>query len=379
MISLLVAACSGVLAYMLNRILIRFSNKMGSLSEGNKKSDVRWASHAKPLVGGITFFLMFLAGALLLFAATDAQPLAGRADFFVLLLAGTIGFIIGLSDDAYNTTPGLKFLGQLGCGVLLIVFGLGIHLTGIAWLDATLTLFWVVGIMNSFNMMDNMDAASGTFSFGVLIITVLSLYLAGLTGGFYWLLTISLLGTHLGFLYLNWKPSKLYMGDTGSQFLGLLLAFYGIKFFWNTPAIGTADGIRQFMLPILVFLTTIMDTCFVTVARLARRQSPFVGGKDHITHHLVYLGIPEGVVPVILGFVTVLSGAVGIATMYFVPVWNGLYSMLIISYVAVVFLTFGLLYAKAKSLHTRREAQRLASHPELGKANAVPARQLQSA
>lgn len=379
MISLLVACLSAVLAFLLNRIFIRFSKKMGSMSENNKKTDIRWASHTKPLVGGITFFLLFLASALFIFSIAGTQGISGQEDFYVLLLAGTIGFIIGLSDDAYNTTPGLKFLGQVGCGVILIAFGFGIHLTGIYWIDAMLTLLWVVGIMNSFNLMDNMDAASGTFSLGVLVTTSVALFLSGLTGGFYWLLTIALLGSHIGFLYLNWKPSKLYMGDTGSQFLGLVLAFYGIKFFWNTQAVGETDMVRQFMLPILVFLTTIMDTCFVTVARLARKQSPFVGGKDHITHHLVYLGISEGVVPIILGFVTVLSGSIAIAAMYFVPSWNGLYSALIIGYVAVVFATFAILYIKAKSLHELREFERLATHPEIGKSKAPQPRQLQSA
>lgn len=350
--SVVIFLVAALLAYTVNIILVRFSKKLGALSEGNKRGELRWASHSKPLVGGIVFFLIFLVAALLLYIVQDLLVVGPGLGFVALVIAGTIAFVVGLSDDAYNTTPGLKFLGQLSCGILLIAFGQGVSFSGIALLDHGLTLLWVVGIMNSFNMLDNMDGVSGSLSFGIITTTATSLVLFGLGGGFYFYLLLAMAGAHMGFLVLNWRPSKLYMGDTGSQFLGLFLAFIGIQFFWNLPAEGLQSLQRQFLLPQLVFLPTIMDTTFVTVARLARRQSPFVGGKDHISHHLVYVGLPERFVPVVFGGLTLLSGAIALYAMRFVAGWQTLYSVLVLAYVAVVFVVFAIVYRLGAKAHT---------------------------
>ncbi|HHG86152.1 MAG TPA: undecaprenyl/decaprenyl-phosphate alpha-N-acetylglucosaminyl 1-phosphate transferase, partial [Bacteroidetes bacterium] len=119
-------------------------------------------------------------------------------------------------------------------------------------------------------------------------------------------------GTFVGFLIINWRPARIYMGDTGSQFLGALLAFVGVKFFWNFEYVpdDMANAAIRMLLPIMVFLVPIMDTSFVTIGRLMRGQSPFVGGKDHLTHSMSYLGVRQSVVPVVLGVVSLISGSV---------------------------------------------------------------------
>lgn len=347
-----------LLGYGLNMILIRFSDKLGAIQSGGTGNQVRWASHAKPLVGGIPFFIIFLIAALAYAVLNPAPDQLGG--FMPLLVTGTLGFIIGLVDDAYNTIPMLKFVGQVLCGIILIAMGVSIQLFGIWWLDYAITLFWVVGIMNSFNMIDNMDGVSGSLSLGILLCTLVIIGLTNQHDTLFWTLTISMLGAHVAFLILNWSPSKLYMGDTGSQFLGIFLAFYGIKFFWNLPtASGTYDFTRQLLLPLLAFSMTIMDTTFVTFARLGRKQSPFVGGRDHITHHLCYLGMKERNVPLIIISVTMVSSMLLISTLTWFNQWSLQHTLLLFGYLGALFLVFAMLYRRGlEKLRSRKQESR---------------------
>jgi UDP-GlcNAc:undecaprenyl-phosphate/decaprenyl-phosphate GlcNAc-1-phosphate transferase len=109
---------------------------------------------------------------------------------------------------------------------------------------------------------------------------------------------LSLLGGLSGFLIFNWHPSKMFMGDTGSQFLGIFLAIMGIEFCWNVPVMNQ-DGapgyfpLKNIILVVLVFILPLTDTATVFFNRLAKGKSPFIGGKDHTTHHLFFKGITE--------------------------------------------------------------------------------------
>jgi UDP-GlcNAc:undecaprenyl-phosphate GlcNAc-1-phosphate transferase len=110
----------------------------------------------------------------------------------------------------------------------------------------------------------------------------------------YFITMLGVLAALLGFLYYNWNPSKIYMGDTGSQFLGVFLAAIGILYLWNGHAeINFRIQTKQFVVALLVFIVPIIDTTTVTINRLLKGQSPFVGGKDHTTHHLSYLGLSD--------------------------------------------------------------------------------------
>ncbi|MEZ4830002.1 MAG: hypothetical protein R3C61_27520, partial [Bacteroidia bacterium] len=143
-------------SYMLNKILYRFSRNFGVESR-QAQNLVRWSSTSKPTTGGISFYITFLVGIILLLVL---QPNTNVVTTRVLplFLSATLAFMIGFADDAYGTHPGLKFLGQVGCGLILIFFGMQIRFF-VMWspdlwiLDTVLTIFWVVGIMNSLNML----------------------------------------------------------------------------------------------------------------------------------------------------------------------------------------------------------------------------------
>lgn len=310
---------SAGLAYLLNRILIRYSKQLRN-GEASREDGVRWGSRSKPVVGGITFFVLFLIG---LLASTIAQPEADNLSLGSILSVGIVAFLIGLSDDAYNTRPLLKFGGQVFCGVLLVVFGDGISLFGTPWADVPLTLLWVVGIMNSYNMLDNMDGVSGATALSVFISAAVFMGMSGATAGLIWPMSFVMIGALLGFLWLNWKPSKLYMGDTGSQLLGAFLAYVGIKVFWNASDLnGAYHYSEQLILPVLVFGMMILDTTIVVIARIRRGQSPFVGGRDHTTHGLVYFGLRESRVPVVFLLGGLLLGGLGIYAVWQSATWE---------------------------------------------------------
>lgn len=364
---------AALFGYLLNRILIRLSHRLGRLNPGEQKQ-IRWASHSKPLVGGITFYITFLiAGATAVF-----MPGGGQAAFFegfgALMLVSTLGFLIGLADDAYETRPFLKFLGQFLCGAVLVGFGVTINLTGFWPADAALTVFWTVGIMNSVNMLDNMDAVTGTVAATIIFVAISVWTALRINYTLEYYVYAAIFGSIVGFLVLNWNPSKLYMGDTGSQFLGAFLAYLGIRMFWNQPYTSAeGDGLilRQGLLAALAFLVPIMDTTFVTVVRLSKGKSPFVGGRDHTTHHLSYLGVPDKFVPVIMGATSVLSGGLAAFAILAVANWSVEYVWLFGGYVAVVFGLFVYLYRKgAANLKLRNltsKAQALSSVAETSK------------
>ena len=372
---------SALFSFLLNQLLYRYSRTLGTrATEG--QGVVRWGSTSKPTIGGISFFVTFLL-ATLVFFLTQAVEFDQLTEFLGLIVTVTLGFFIGLQDDAYNTRPVLKFLGQVTCGIVLIIFNTYIQLFNNPILDYSLTIFWVVGIMNSINLLDNMDGVTGTVSLVVCTITVLLLSL--FSGGYYrasvnpfFFTMLALCGSFIGFLVLNWKPSKIYMGDTGSQFLGAFLAFIGIKFLWNIQAFNPAiDPSMQVIVPVMVFLVPIMDTTFVFIARIARGSSPFVGGKDHLTHHMSYLGVAEQYVPFLLGVVSLVSGLLAIISVKFVAYWTVFHTIVFSAFIVISFVIFFLLFKRGERIGYIRErfSKTLSRHYEEKQKGARPDRE----
>ena len=162
------------------------------------------------------------------------------------------------------------------------------------WLNVILTIFWVVGMMNSINMLDNMDSIT-TITSIFIILTLVGISLPfSVTNNVELFLLITTLGALSGFLIYNWNPSRLFMGDTGSMFLGMFLAYFSIKFLWNSGVnSGDQNIFSNLSLVLITFVTPIIDTTFVTIRRIMRGQSPMVGGRDHTTHTLSYRGLSD--------------------------------------------------------------------------------------
>jgi UDP-GlcNAc:undecaprenyl-phosphate GlcNAc-1-phosphate transferase len=277
---------------LINSILLRFVKTLGTKNQPG--ASVRWSSQTKPAIGGLSLFIIFFISFSVYSIAFDAREVFESGRIVGLLTAGTIGFLMGLTDDAYNTRPILKFLAQVMCGVILVSTGSQITFFNYAYLDTLLSVVWVVGIMNSINMLDNMDGIAASVSAFIIVAALMNLVLASNYTDVDFMVLLGVLAGLLGFLFFNWNPSSMYMGDTGSQFLGVVLAYVGIHYCWNVESLVDGGGSWLSIAALLVvFLLPITDTTVVTVNRLRKGQSPFVGGKDHTTHNLGYLGLTD--------------------------------------------------------------------------------------
>lgn len=300
----LILGVTFIFSVIVNGILLKFAQTLGIRQHMQRQ--IRWNPSVRPALGGISFYVVFLLAFIFLFLINHVVPLNfSSLGLFGTLTVCSLAFIMGLADDAYNTQPLLKFITQLVCALILVFTGTYIRIFENDFLNYALTILWVVGLMNSLNMLDNMDAITTIVSIIVLSFTiVLNISLkAGLSA--LPMLSIGVLGALLGFLIYNWHPAKMFMGDTGSQFLGVFLAIVGIKYCWNVSEFapsGIHPAVTGFLATIGVFVLPITDTATVTINRMRRGQSPFVGGKDHTTHHLFFKGITEKRIAVLYAF-----------------------------------------------------------------------------
>ncbi len=329
-----------VLSMICNEILLRFSKSLGI--RNNNDVVVRWSNESKPSLGGISFFIVFIFVSIVYSIIFFEKNIFHDYQYVGLILAGSIAFLMGLADDAYNTKPLAKLAIQIICGLVFVYTGTVLNLFHIFALDALLTIIWVVGIMNSLNMLDNMDGITGTTVFFVLLTCLFSGWLLFNFEIDIWSITvISMIGAVSGFLVYNVNPSKLFMGDAGSQFIGLFVAFFAIKNLWNLGPITQHSSWIGIIITLIVFTPAAADTFTVIINRLKKGKSPMVGGKDHTTHHLVYAGYKDKSVWYIfvgIGFVSTVLALVMITFLR-----NGIIIPIVFS--SLYFLSvFGLLY-----------------------------------
>jgi len=196
--------------------------------------------------------------------------------------------LVGLWDDIKSLNPLPRFIGQSIAGlVVAIILILNDNIgnpTGITVLDAVITVLWIVGICNSINFFDNLDGGAA----GTVAITAISLTYLAITGDQYFIAALSVVvaGSTLGFLIWNRAPARIYMGDAGALFLGLLIATLTVRF---DPS--TDNSVSSFAIPVLLLAIPILDTTVAVLSRLRRKISPFQGGKDHLSHRLVRSGL----------------------------------------------------------------------------------------
>jgi UDP-GlcNAc:undecaprenyl-phosphate GlcNAc-1-phosphate transferase len=273
------------LSWILTGLLRRIALHVGLTDkpDGGRKSQ----KQPIPYLGGIGIILSFL---LVLFFGLLYQEVTRETliDVIYLVLPATILGFIGLWDDVKNLSPQFRLMIQVIMGLagsLTITFGsTSGSATSNRSLDLLLSIFWIVGITNAINFFDNMDggAAVATFmtSIGMMIYGILTNqpYISGFSA--------LLMGSLVGFFLWNRRPARIYMGDAGALFLGILLATIVIRI---DPA--TDSKITSLALPILFLALPILDTSVVVISRILRGQSPLQGGQDHLSHRLALKGI----------------------------------------------------------------------------------------
>ncbi len=329
-----------IFSFLINSLFLRFAKTLG-IRGGNEGTVIRWASQSKPAVGGFSFYIIFLLSITAYSVFFNSHQVFLNKQFIGFLLATMLGFLLGLADDAHDTRPFLKVTTQLTCAVLLMVTGTVINISPYLYVNYAFTLIWVVGIMNSLNMLDNMDAIAASVSIIIILAGASVMILKGDLTNISFIIMVGIAGALIGFLYFNWHPSKMFMGDTGSQFLGVFLAFIGIHCFWNsTPPSNEIINIKSLILPLLVFIMPIVDTTVVVINRLSKKQSPFIGGKDHTTHALAFLGMSDSQVAFLFIAISSLSIFFVVIAEKVIVNWNNAYTALFAAYFLVILIIF---------------------------------------
>jgi UDP-GlcNAc:undecaprenyl-phosphate GlcNAc-1-phosphate transferase len=319
-----------------NILLLRFSESLGIRNKND--ITVRWSNESKPSLGGISFFIAFIIGTMAYSVVFMDENVFKNHQFVGLMAAGIMSFVMGLSDDAYNTKPWIKLLVQISCGVIFVITKSMIVMTGLYWIDAVITVIWVVGVMNSLNMLDNMDGITGTTVLFILLTCLACEVILFDWNMNIWTLTLLVqIGALVGFLRFNINPSRLFMGDAGSQFIGLFTAFFAIHHLWGVGEATHLTPWTGLFVTLIAFTPAATDTLTVVINRLKKGQSPMVGGKDHTTHHLVYSGLKDRQVWYVFLVISSLSALIAVLSITFAKWGNPWMAAFLTLYFAVVF------------------------------------------
>jgi len=258
----------------------------------------RWHQRHTALLGGVAIALVALAGGWLV-------DLSGQLR--VLLLVGAGVAVLGLTDDVVNLRPSTKLVVEIALASVLVYFGYRLHWFESLTLDALVTLLWVVGVTNAFNLLDNMDglcAGIGIIAAGAFLVGALDAA-QPLQAGY----LAVLMGALCGFLVYNFSPASIFMGDTGSLFIGLTLSALAL----DAAGAGGGAGLLSIVgAPVLLLLIPIFDTTLVTVLRILSGRKPSEGGRDHSSHRLVAIGLPERTAVMVLWTLAALGALIGI-------------------------------------------------------------------
>ena len=232
-----------------------------------------------------------------------------------ILLASVIIFLFGLWDDSRRLSPLWKLVGQLLATIILISQGVHIRMLGsLTVLNMALTLIWIIGMTNAFNLVDSMDG--------------LAVGLAAIASAFFMLVTVDadqpplsllsaiILGSSIGLLYFNTLPAHTFLGDSGAQFLGFILAALAIAY--------TPPGLPQpssWFVPILLLSVPIFDTSLVVISRLRQKKAVYQAGLDHSYHRLVNLGLPSSRAVLTMHLFAIVSGCLAFMALPLPPLW----------------------------------------------------------
>jgi UDP-GlcNAc:undecaprenyl-phosphate/decaprenyl-phosphate GlcNAc-1-phosphate transferase len=253
-----------------------------------------------PYFGGVAIYLAFLMSLAFTFEF--------RHDVLGIILGGTIVVMLGLIDDFGVLTPWTKLTGQLLAVFVLIKSGIRIEIASFPdWVDLLLTVLWMVGLINAFNLLDIMDGLSaGVGAVSATGLLVVALLQGDQTSAF---MMAALIGSLLGFLKYNWQPARIYMGDTGAMLIGLLLG--AMAMIGKYPS----DHPLSLLTPMFILGVPIFDTLFVMYIRYQRGLPIFWGSPDHIAIRLRHWGMSVPQIVVVSYAATALIGGIGLMMM----------------------------------------------------------------
>jgi UDP-GlcNAc:undecaprenyl-phosphate/decaprenyl-phosphate GlcNAc-1-phosphate transferase len=290
----------GLIAFVISVVATYFvrerAHKFGFVA---KPKEDRWHKKPTAMMGGVAIFVTTILVSFLFVEQTK--------ETYVVLGASSFLFIVGLLDDILHIKPYQKLIGQvIGTGIIL-GFGMILPWTDSQLINIGITIFWLIGITNAINLLDNMDGLAT----GISTIAAFSLALGFATGEHTSeLLVISIfIGSLVGFLVFNFNPASIFMGDCGSMFVGFFLAS---SVMFNQTG-GRSRGVMSVLaVPVLILFIPIFDTTFVTVLRKIWGRKASQGGRDHTSHRLVALGLSERSAVLMIYAFAIVAGSIAL-------------------------------------------------------------------
>ena len=300
-----------IIALATTPVVRMFAQQVGAIDVPNEARRVH--DHPIPRMGGLAIFFGFIIAVILF--ADITNPVKG------ILIGSIIIVVMGAIDDVMNLSPLLKLAVQIVAAAVAIYYGIVIHVVtnpaiantmfDTGKLAIPLTILWIVGCTNAVNLIDGLDG----LACGVSVISSLTMLAVALmvAEGNVAIILAALVGGCLGFLPYNLHPAKLFMGDTGSQLLGYVLATVSILGMFKYYAIVT------FIVPVLALAIPLSDTVFAFIRRLLKGQSPFKADRGHFHHRLLDMGLSQKQVVAILYSI---SAIIGLAAVVLASNWG---------------------------------------------------------
>ena len=303
-------------SYVLTPYIKKLAFKIGAIDKPDNRK-----VHKKimPRLGGLAIYIAFMAGAI--------ASLEMTWDIIGILLGGTVIVAIGILDDKYQLPAKVKLLGQIAAACVLVLFDIRIEwinnpFGGYYYLDLLsipLTIFWVISFTNVVNLIDGLDGLAA----GVSAIASVTVILVSVQMGYYHVavMTAALAGGIVGFIRYNFNPATIFMGDTGSMFIGYMLAAISVY-----GAVKTAATVAL-LVPAIALGLPIMDTAFAIMRRYSNGKPIFQPDKGHLHHRLLAMGMNQKQAVLLMYAIT---AALGIAAVLWAE-FDGFYAALIIA------------------------------------------------
>lgn len=286
-------------ALIFTPLVARFASENGFLDMPGNKLQIH--KEPIPLLGGVAIFISFIVGVIIASLIPDFKMVSVNS----VVIGGSIIFIVALWDDIRDLNPYVRLFAQISSALIIAMGGSQMRLFNSGLGNLLLTIFFVAGACNSINLLDGMDGlASGVgiiIGVGFLTLSILSGNAIGM------ILSIVLVGVLAGFLLYNFHPAQIFLGNSGSNFVGFCLAFLAIDFSNRNP------GWEGLLIPVVFMSIPILDTALAITRRLFSRRSIFEGDRDHLYDWLMQKGLSQKRVVVILygiGLLFTISGIV---------------------------------------------------------------------
>lgn len=279
-------------SYLIMPLVRKVSMKIGYLDH---PKNTKVHAHPTPLLGGVGIFISFVIG------LVTASSLIADPRVQSILIGSTFLLIVGLVDDKFGMMPEVKLLAQFLAAMVVIKTGIRIEFFHNYYLNTIVTYLWLVGITNSFNLLDNMNGLSAGIAGIAAVFFGIVMWVGNQIGVA--VISFALAGASFGFLKHNFPRANIFMGDTGSLVIGYVLASTAILGSWCTRFLTTS-----IVMPVIILAYPIFDTTLVTIVRMKEGRSIFQGGKDHSSHRLALLGFKKRGAVLIIYFICILLG-----------------------------------------------------------------------